>query len=186
MSRKKLLNCFVLFCLLAIPTFGQQTAVTNGPATKEQILKFMDLMQVKARMGQMFDGMQTQARIGAEEGFKQKVPHATAEQLAKVDAIADEVFNGFPIDELLDAIVPIYQKHLTKSDLDAIIGFYSSPAGQRFIQEVPAMMSEAMQAGGEIGRRRMEEANRRIEEKTAALAKEVAGEKPKPKTPAPK
>lgn len=185
MSRK-LSSCFALICLSVAPMLGQQAATTSEPATKEQILKFMDLMQLKSRMGQMMDGMQAQARIGAEQAFKQKVPHATAEQLAKVDAIADEMFSGFPVSELLDAIVPIYQKHLTKSDLDVIIGFYSSPTGQRFIQETPAMMSEAMQAGGEIGRRRMDEANRRIDERIAALAKEVSEQMPAPKTPAPK
>src|SRR5205807_9449496 len=67
---------------------------------------------------------------------------------------------------------------------DALPIFYSSPTGQRFIQETPAMMNEAMQAGGEIGRRRMEEANRRIEEKIAALANEVGEKKPAPKSSA--
>jgi hypothetical protein len=185
MSKKTLSICLTLLAL-ALSAFGQQASTSDEPATKEQILKFMDLMHVKQQMGQMFEGMKRQARIGAEEGFKQRVSHPTPEQLAKVDAIADEVFNGFPIDELLDTMIPIYQKHLTKTDLEAITAFYSSPAGQRFIKEVPAMMNEAMQAGGEIGRRRMTEANQRIDEKISALAKEVAPEQSKPKSPEPK
>ena len=74
MSRKRS-SCFALICLLVVPMLGQQAATTGEPATKEQILKFMDLMQIKSRMGQMMDGMQAQARIGAEQAFKQKVPH---------------------------------------------------------------------------------------------------------------
>jgi hypothetical protein len=184
---KKTLLILVSLVLIAISAFAQQAAATkpltaDAPATKAQILKFMDLMHVKPQIGQMFDGMRAQARLGAEQGFKQKVPNATPSQLEKVDAISDEAFNGFPIEELLEAMVPIYQRHLSKADLNSIITFYSSPVGQRLVKELPAMMTEGMQAGGEIGRTRMAEANRKIEEKIDALANEVGQDNSAPKS----
>ena len=72
-----------------------------------------------------------------------------------MDKFAEGLFKDMPIDEMIDAMVPIYQKHLTKEDLDAILSFYSSPVGQKLQREQPAMMQETMQVGGEIGRRRL-------------------------------
>jgi hypothetical protein len=85
----------------------------------------------------------------------------------------DGLFKEMPIDEMVDAIVPIYQKHLTKVDLAAVTAFYSSPSGQKILKEMPAIMSEAMQAGGEIGRRVFAERAQQLDQQIAKLAKET-------------
>ena len=73
---------------------------------------------------------------------------------------------------MIDAMIPIYQKHLTQSDLDAILGFYASSAGHKLLKETPAIMAEAMQVGGEIGRRRITEVNQRIQARILELARQ--------------
>jgi len=140
--------------LLASPVLSaaQGTTASNVP-DRAEIVKFLDLMHARSQMEQAMAGMAKQMRTGAEEGFKQKVPNATPEQLAKVDKLFDSIFSALPMDEMVDAIVPIYQKHLTREDLAAVRAFYSSPAGQKILKELPAIMSESMQAGGEIGRK---------------------------------
>lgn len=50
------------------------------------------------------------------------------------------------IDEMLKAMVPVYQRHLTHSDVRIIIDFYNTPTGQKMIKETPTMMAEGMQA----------------------------------------
>lgn len=184
---KKCTFAGIFLCLaLTIPALAQEPAAAADPPSKAEVVRFMELMQVKVRMAQVFDGMKAQARVGAEQGFKKRVPNPTPEQLKKVDAVADEMFTGFPIDEMIDAMVPIYQKHLSKSDLEAVTAFYSSAVGQKFIKEAPAMMSEAMQAGGEIARSRMSDLNVRLQKRIADLAKDdqqagPAKEQPQPK-----
>jgi hypothetical protein len=130
----------------------------------------MDLLHLRAQLQQYFDGVGKQARLGAEEGFKQKVPNASPEQLAEIDKFADNLFSDMPIDEMLDAMVPIYQKHLTKEDLDAILAFYSSPVGQKLQREQPAMMQEGMQVGGDIGRRRIGDMVQKMDDFIANIA----------------
>jgi hypothetical protein len=170
---KKYFLAAVCLCLTTIFTAAaQESGAPDAPPSKTEVVRFMDLMQMKVRLAQMFDGMKAQARLGAEQGFRKKVPNATPEQLKKVDAVTDEMFSGLPIDDMIDAMVPIYQKHLTKSDLAAITAFYSSSAGQKFIKEAPAMMSEAMQVGGEIGRSRMNDASGRLQKRIDDLVKE--------------
>ena len=162
--------CFVLAVSAAS---NAQTLTNSDVPDKAQILQFLDLMHAKAQMIQAMEGMAKQMRIGAEQRFKDQVPGATPEQLAKVDAMFDGLFKDLPIDEMVDAIVPIYQKHLTKSDLAAVTAFYSSPAGQKILKEMPAIMAEGMQAGGEIGRRVFEEKAHKLDEQVAELAKEA-------------
>jgi hypothetical protein len=76
------------------------------------------------------------------------------------------------MDEMVDAIVPIYQKHVSKADLAAVTAFYSSPAGQKILKELPAIMSESMQAGGEIGRRVFAAKGEELDRQLSELAKE--------------
>ena len=60
---------------------------------------------------------------------------------------------NFPIDDLLNAMVPVYQKHYTKGDIDAFVVFYSSPAGQKMLKELPAITAESMQASMSIAQK---------------------------------
>jgi hypothetical protein len=160
--------CFLL--ATSICGVAQQNNDSDIP-DKAEVLKFLDLMHARAQMVQVLDGMAKQMRIGAEEGFKRQVPDATPEQLAKVDKMCDTILGSMPVDEMMDAVVPIYQKHLTKTDLAAITAFYSSPAGQKILKELPAIMSEAMQAGGEIGRKAAEAKMKELDAQVAELAK---------------
>ena len=171
---KKQIVLGTLCLVLAVSaSSGAQAPSNSDVPDKADVMQFLDLMHAKAQMVQAMEGMEKQMRLGVEQGFKQKVPAATPEQLAKVDQMFDGVFKEMPIDEMVDAIVPIYQKHLTKADLTAITAFYSSPAGQKILKEMPAIMSEAMQAGGEIGRRVLAERAQQLDQQIAELAKET-------------
>ena len=168
------LTCLVcLLFLFALPICVSAQAAGNSEAPdKADVTKFLDLMHAREQMQQALSGMATQMKSGAEQGFKQKVPDATPEQLAKVDKMLDTMFSSLPMDEMIDAIVPIYQKHLTKADLAAITAFYSSPAGQKILKELPAIMSESMQIGGAIGQRVFAAKGEELDRQLAELAKE--------------
>ncbi len=166
--------CVLMLLLAGLPLLSAQAAEqsTTQPATREEVLKFMEVLQLRATLVRYFDGVGQQAKLGAEQGFKQKVPDPTPEQMAALDKFAEGLFKDMPVDEMLDAMVPIYQKHLTKSDLDAILTFYNSPAGQKLLREQPAMMQEGMQVGGEIGRKRIGLMMQKMDEFVAELVKQ--------------
>ena len=44
--------------------------------------------------------------------------------------------------ELRDLLVPIYMKHLDMKMLDALISFYGSPAGKRYLERESEIMSD--------------------------------------------
>jgi hypothetical protein len=183
---KTLTTIVLLVCMLSAFCIAQTKdaanhapSVANSTPSKEEVLKFLEVLRIKAQLTQYFAGVAKQAKAGAEEGFKHKVPDATPEQLSQVDKFAESLFANMPIDEMVDAMIPIYQKHLTKDDLDGILAFYSSPVGQKLQREQPAMMQEGMQVGGEIGRRRLSGMMQQMDDFVGKLAQEQQ-KSPKP------
>src|SRR5258708_39824148 len=114
--------------------------------------------------------------------MKQRGPCLEDEQLNKMEAMSKEAVKDMPLDGMLDDTIPIYQQHLTKSDVDAMTRFYSSTAGQKILREQPAIARESMQAVSP----RMQKAMTDIMDRVARMADEEAGktkaapEKPEP------
>lgn len=54
-------------------------------------------------------------------------------------------------DDLCLLLTPVYRKHLTQKDLEAVIAFYNTPAGRKFGAAAPAISSEAMSVGQQWG-----------------------------------
>lgn len=171
MRRITVLTAIVLVSCSAL--LGAQAGnPSEQAASKEDILKFMDVLHIRQTLVQLYEGMGRQAKVGAEQAFKEKIPDASPEQLAAVDKFAEGLFKDMPVEEIVEAMVPIYQKHLTKSDMDGILAFYSSPAGQKLLREQPAMMQEGMQVGSTIGQKRMRSIMEKMDEFIAELTKQ--------------
>jgi hypothetical protein len=79
-----------------------------------------------------------------------------------MNKIMDELMNQMPFDQLIEAMVPAYQKHFTKGDMEALTAFYSSPTGQKILQELPAITSESMQTALPIMRKNIEQMQGRV------------------------
>src|SRR5260221_4285233 len=73
---------------------------------------------------------------------KDKLPDDFELRMSK---LLDDNMESFPWDEMLQSMVPVYQKHFTKGDIDVIVAFYSAPTGQKLLKEMPEMMAESMQ-----------------------------------------
>lgn len=67
------------------------------------------------------------------------------------DEFAAEM-NKDAVEQLVNLISPIYQKHLTEADLKAVIAFYETPVGKKFAEKAPLITQESMLAGQEWGK----------------------------------
>jgi hypothetical protein len=99
---------------------------------------------------------------------KDKLP---ADFEARTNKMMDDMMKDMPFDEMMQAMVPTYQKHFTKGDMDALIAFYTSPAGQKLLREMPAIVGEAMTAMMPIMRQHMDAANRRLQQEADGMLK---------------
>jgi uncharacterized protein len=44
-------------------------------------------------------------------------------------------------------LVPVYTRNLESSDIDEMIRFFRTPAGQHFLEKQPVIMQESMEVG---------------------------------------
>jgi hypothetical protein len=131
----------------------------------------------------MMQGAYQQMRAMQREEIKKEQPDVTGEDIAKVDAISEEVLKELSIEGLLDDMVPVYQKHLTKADVDAMVAFYSTATGQKILKEMPAIMSEGMQAMQPRLRKMVDDASAEMEKRWREQMPEKKGSAPaKPAT----
>src|SRR5476649_1152545 len=144
MMKRCLLSLTLVFATTCT-MLGQQAA-GDPPAARQDILKLFDVMHIREQMKQVMDQVMKQMKAMNHEQMRKRDPKITDEEIAKVDAMSEQLFKGMPIDSMLDDMIPVYQKHLTKTDVDAMVGFYSTPTGQKILGEMPAMTAEGMQA----------------------------------------
>jgi len=108
------------------------SAQTPPPPAKSKVRKLLELSGAGALGVQMMDGM--------IENFKATMP-----------GVPEEFWTSFrgkvKPDTLIDLVIPVYEKHLSEADLDALIEFYSSPAGRRFVEKQPLILADTMEAG---------------------------------------
>jgi hypothetical protein len=133
-----------------------KVADNGNVASREEIMKLLDLLQVPDSLALTLDAMKEQMKIGALQAFREKVENPSPEQIKSVNAIVDDEFKKIGMEDLIKDVVPIYQKHLSRSDVEAVIRFYSSPVGQKIRREQPAMARESLQATAAGQRGKME------------------------------
>jgi uncharacterized protein len=164
---KPLFPLFVC-AVLSVPALAQKPAAPHPTASRstlaaadekpsaEQVLRLLDLLRIKESIQISVDAMKEEMKGTAEQSFREKFPNPTPEQLQSVHAAVDDVFKTLVLDDLLTKVVPVYQRHLTRSDVQAMIAFYSSPAGKKIMREQPAMIRESMQATAAGQQKKME------------------------------
>lgn len=171
------LTTFVIVLCFCLPLFGedQPQPASDVPATKEQIEKLFDIMDIRQQTRLTMDSMQQQMHVLTAETIHTRYPEITRAQMARLTQISDETLKDFPVDAMLEDMVPIYQKHLSQVDVDAMIVFYSSPTGKKLMQQLPQITQEAVQASYQRMQKQIDAALQRVED----MVKEEQQNKPK-------
>jgi uncharacterized protein len=172
----------VFACLLfASISFAQQSAA-DAPASKEDIEKYLDTMHARDLMRSTLDAMTKQMHQMTHAQLE-KQSNLPPDFEARMDKMMDDMMKDMPIDELIQAMIPSYQKHLTKGDVDALTAFYSSPTGQKILKEMPAMTADAMQAASGVVQKMMAKMQDRLQSEIAQVQKGGNGNsKPQPQS----
>jgi hypothetical protein len=178
-----------MVAIFSLPVLAQQSAAEAaaearqaGPAlppdaaTREQVLTLMDLWQARRNMTVVMDNLRQILRQSVEQSFREKVPNPTPQQLEALRGIFDDI--DTPLEEMVNALVPIYQRHFTTKDVDELIRFYSSPVGQKMLREQPQLLQESMQAGASLQEKRMDEIKAKVNARLQKLL-EASGTAPK-------
>jgi hypothetical protein len=146
MSIRSLHTVFVVSCFLIASGGWAQEA----PSAKEQQVRELLLLMRAGDMGvQMIDGM-----IG---NMKEMVPDAP-----------DDYWTTFrqkvKSSDLVDLLVPIYERNLDAADIEELLRFFRSPTGQRFLDKQPVILEQSMTVGQKWGEQLAEQAIKELQE----------------------
>ena len=73
----------------------------------------------------------------------------------------DEILKEAHPEDLVNMVVPIYDKNFSDEEIDGMLTFYSSPVGQKVLAKLPVILQESMEAGKKWG----EEINKKVMKK---------------------
>jgi hypothetical protein len=173
----------IVLCLLLIAScsFGFAQAQIDA-ATKQDVEDMMQLTGVRDRMPLLYSAMASQLASDFADLYRKQHPNANPAEVQKAVTDATSRFQAIlkvvSTDELIDAMIPVYQNYFTHSDIKAINEFYESPTGQKMLKNMNAMMIESMQAAMSVMKKHRPEIQAQIEK---AAADESQPTSPQPK-----
>ena len=128
----KTIVLFVLGIFLSSATFSQST-------TKQDLIReYLVLTGQKKAATQMVSTI--------IESYK-KAAHGVT------DAFWEQFQKEISTDDLLEMVIPVYDKHFTEDDIREMIAFTKSPIGRKMAEKTPMINVECYQIGAEWGKK---------------------------------
>jgi uncharacterized protein len=161
----------VILCLsFACSGLAQDTGA-GAPATKEDVERYLQVIHSQDMMRTLMDAMAKSMQQMTHDRYLKEKDKLPADFEARTNKMMDDMMKDMPFEEMIQAMVPTYQKHFTKGDMDSLVAFYTSPTGQKLLQEMPAITAETMTAIMPIMRQHMDAMNRRLQQQTDEMLK---------------
>lgn len=118
------------------------TGASVGGASVQQVRELLDTIGLKRMLGQMNDIMVRQVT-----GVMPCIPMTTVQQTFNSPQAQEDIINR---------MIPVYQRHFSSADIQGLLTFYRSPLGQKVLSQMPATMQEGMQIGRQWGMQRVQ------------------------------
>ncbi len=134
--------------LAAAPAFAANKSAGGPDAARhdEKIANIRKLVHIMSgkQMKDMMDKM-FQSTFRAIEA--QMPPDAKEDPEARQilqDYLKTVSLGEKDLEEMMDLMIPYYDKYLDDADIGVLVRFYESPAGKKFVRVMPEMMTEMM------------------------------------------
>jgi hypothetical protein len=179
------LKSALLLCVLLVGVmtgYGQQLPA-NAP-TRQQVLKLFEATQLRRTMEASQEVAMQTAVNTVQQMIRQSGAALDAEMQRQMDGlmkgVMEDVRAVLSTDEMLEAVIPIYQRHYTAEEVEAIIAFQNSPVGKKMVSLQPMMMQESAQALAPLQQRAMPELMRRLNERMQKIVPPAPAQAPTP------
>lgn len=175
---KKFFIVLFLCFTLALPAVSQDAA--DAPASKEDVEKYLQAVHSHEMMKQMVEAMSKPMHNTVHEQYMKDKNRLPADFEDRMNKIMDNMMKEMPFDQMMDAMIPTYQKHFTKGDMEALAAFYSAPVGQKVLRELPAIMAETMENMMPIMRKNIDRMTQQVQEQVAEMLSQSGQGTPPP------
>jgi uncharacterized protein len=134
------------------PRQSHETSAKVDGAKETDIRRLMDVTGAKDLGQQIMSAGIAQFRASVTES---QPDNPRVKQFA--DAFALRFEKHFDPRSLTEAVIPIYDKHLSSEDLKELLAYYESPFGQRMLKVLPEVARESQTAGLKLGQKAAQE-----------------------------
>ncbi|MEN8929282.1 MAG: DUF2059 domain-containing protein [Flavobacteriales bacterium] len=76
----------------------------------------------------------------------------------------DEFMKEINPDDLINMVIPVYEKYYTSAEITQLIAFYKTPIGQKTIAATPQITQDSMKVGQKWGRELAEKVVKKLEQ----------------------
>lgn len=134
---------FLMACLGLIVSLN----VNAAPASKASIQELLQLTQASKMVDTMHQAVLNRINAQMRIAFRGKTPNEEQKQAIKQmhQEVKSLLQQKMSWEQLKPLSVRIYQQSLTQSEVDGIIEFYKTPAGQALIKKMPQVVQSSMQ-----------------------------------------
>ncbi len=179
----------------AVQAAPRATQTADQQPTAEQLAKLFEVMRLQAQMQsmrQIVPSMVQQQIKSAMQQTEANLPAGTKltpeqrEGMEKVmSKYVGKAMDLYPADEMQTDMTAIYQRHLSRDDVDGLIAFYSSAAGQHLLDAQPVIAQEYMpMVMSKVTERSQAMMKEMMKEMSEFVPAKPAAVKPAAKTPA--
>ena len=138
----------------AIPTQVMSDSIPDDDqASPEQIDELMDVMRVDDQMENILGLLPMVLQLQQKnlmQPYEPQLAKLSAAQKAQVDKLnkkyMDKADDVYPVEEMVKDLGKLYRKRLNNGDVESLINFYTSEAGQHLMDVQPQIMSAFMPA----------------------------------------
>ena len=137
---KTLFSAFLLCLTLAFTAQAQSSADKEYQAAMTKMLEVSNSLDAMKQMAPQIVAM-----------VKQQAPDAPQAFWDDMEKTMNTMY-----DEIIKAIIPIYQKYLTLQDIQGIVAFYKSPVGKKLAASNTKIAMETMPIAQQIAMQTMQ------------------------------
>lgn len=144
----KIIAMLVVAVVLVSPVFSEEKIDKEKEQRYKDIRKMMELSQAT----KMFDQMKTGIKANIGKLVQEQNLFKDIEMTGEAKALYEDYLSKtmdmsmglVNMEDIINDMVPWYDKYLANEDIKSIIAFYESPAGKRFLEAAPKIMTDAM------------------------------------------
>jgi hypothetical protein len=127
------------------PAASTQTPASAAPVDPAKAAAVRQLMEVtgSGKLGEeLVDSVTTRVRQVVANAIPQ------SDRLQQfMDSFGKNLATRITAAQINSAVMPIYAQHLSLEDIQALVAFYQTPAGQHVIKALPMIIQESQTAG---------------------------------------
>ncbi len=169
----------IVFAGLALNAFAFSTLAlaqnADDPASRDDVILLLRTMHSHDMMRRTMEVQSASMQKLFHDMILKDTGKVPPDFDARFKKAMTDMLNGMPTDDLVQAMIPAYQKHFTQGDITAMNAFYSSPVGEKVLEELPDVMRDGMEAALPLLSKYLDEAQNKMK-------RDLEGPPPSPAT----